>query len=584
MGSIPIFQIQGGPVVLVPNLATQKVHAPIPIAPKPAVTQPQPILKPSRNKPQTILPATCKNNIVVSSDVLLNMINDQSTPKSFLTQRKGTKTNISEKEAPSISKNEVIVISENSSGNNSATSSNDKLSCPSATSHLSELSIDSSELSSVKQYSSEEADEVLSQVKKLNEDDMKIVNLIAKIAENTSDNIDIRSDYLDDNIREKTDFVSIIKNSKSGKNNSSNYNDTKVLNNNTHDLNIKNVEGKEIRNSNEVFGAGTVKNSNKNLVDTQDFSTSSYRFADTEPVTTMANSDTNNWSIVKNMLINTMKAKKEKKAPVKTNSDDNKKVHPISSFLQLQNINLTVENSEKLLKPKELINIGPSNKIVIDSNPKNKKTSLETVAVSSGSVLGKNSKSKSKNVEFLLDEIPSTSTEISLISHGLMRPSNGTGHTMISSTSQIENTFTDNFIGHSAFNSQQTLNQIPLQSEITEIKKAITTNICLCSTSTVNVTTTSNRISDLLMTPCVDKTLDEFVNNSQQYSLSELDWLDLQPSSLLSARLLDGNKTQDKDVFLTTFVDTPKTPKSGAAAYGLGMNFEDLFAGSSFDL
>lgn len=584
MGSIPIFQIQGGPVVLVPNLATQKVHAPIPIAPKPAVTQPQPILKPSRNKPQTILPATCKNNIVVSSDVLLNMINDQSTPKSFLTQHKGTKTNISEKEAPSISKNEVIVISENSSGNNSATSSNDKLSCPSATSHLSELSIDSSELSSVKQYSSEEADEVLSQVKKLNEDDMKIVNLIAKIAENTSDNIDIRSDYLDDNIREKTDFVSIIKNSKSGKNNSSNYNDTKVLNKNTHDLNIKNVEGKEIRNSNEVFGAGTVKNSNKNLVDTQDFSTSSYKFTDTEPVTTMANSDTNNWSIVKNMLINTMKAKKEKKAPVKTNSDDNKKVHPISSFLQLQNINLTVENSEKLLKPKELINIGPSNKIVIDSNPKNKKTSLETVAVSSGSVLGKNSKSKSKNVEFLLDEIPSTSTEISLISHGLMRPSNGTGHTMISSTSQIENTFTDNFIGNLAFNSQQTLNQIPLQSESTEIKKAITTNICLCSTSTVNVTTTSNRISDLLMTPCVDKTLDEFVNNSQQYSLSELDWLDLQPSSLLSARLLDGNKTQDKDVFLTTFVDTPKTPKSGAAAYGLGMNFEDLFAGSSFDL
>ena len=584
MGSIPIFQIQGGPVVLVPNLATQKVHAPIPIAPKPAVTQPQPILKPSRNKPQTILPATCKNNIVVSSDVLLNMINDQSTPKSFLTQHKGTKTNISEKEAPSISKNEVIVISENSSGNNSATSSNDKLSCPSATSHLSELSIDSSELSSVKQYSSEEADEVLSQVKKLNEDDMKIVNLIAKIAENTSDNIDIRSDYLDDNMREKTDFVSIIKNSKSGKNNSSNYNDTKVLNKNTHDLNIKNVEGKEIRNSNEVFGAGTVKNSNKNLVDTQDFSTSSYKFTDTEPVTTMANSDTNNWSIVKNMLINTMKAKKEKKAPVKTNSDDNKKVHPISSFLQLQNINLTVENSEKLLKPKELINIGPSNKIVIDSNPKNKKTSLETVAVLSGSVLGKNSKSKSKNVEFLLDEIPSTSTEISLISHGLMRPSNGTGHTMISSTSQIENTFTDNFIGNLAFNSQQTLNQIPLQSESTEIKKTITANICLCSTSTVNVTTTSNRISDLLMTPCVDKTLDEFVNNSQQYSLSELDWLDLQPSSLLSARLLDGNKTQDKDVFLTTFVDTPKTPKSGAAAYGLGMNFEDLFAGSSFDL
>ena len=584
MGSIPIFQIQGGPVVLVPNLATQKVHAPIPIAPKPAVTQPQPILKTSRNKPQTILPATCKNSIVVNSDALLNMINDQSTPKSFLTQHKGTKTNISENEAPGTSKNEVIVISDNSSVNNSGTSSDDKLSCPSATSHLSELSIDSSELSSGKQYSSEETDEVLSQVKKLNEDDMKIVNLIAKIAENTSDDNDIPSNYLDDNVREKTDFISLMKNSKSGNNNSNSYNDTKVLNKNTHHLNKNNMEGKEVRNSNNIFGAGTVKTSNKSLVDTKGFSTNSYRFTDTEPVTTMANSDTNNWSIVKNMLINTMKAKKEKKAPIKDNSDNNKKVDPISSFLQLQNNNLTVENSETLSKPKELINIGPSNKIVIDSNSKNKKTSLDNVAVSSGSVPGKNNKLRSKNVGFLLGETPSTSTEISLINHGLMRPSNGTVRTMISSTNQIENTFTDNFIGTSAFNSQQTLNQIPIHSEKAEMKKTITANICLCSTATVNVTTTSNRISDLLMTPCVDKTLDELVNNSQQYSLSELDWLDLQPSSLLSARLLDDNKTQDKDVFLTTFVDTPKTPKSGAAAYGLGMNFEDLFAGSSFDL
>ena len=578
MGSIPIFQIQGGPVVLVPNLATQKVHAPIPIAPKPAVTQPQPVLKPSRNKPQTILPATCKNNILVNSDALLNIINDQSTPKSFLTQHKGTtKSNISEKDVPCTSKNEVIVISDNSSINNSGTSSDDKLSCPSATSHLSELSIDSSELSSGKQYSSEETDEVLSQVKKLNEDDMKIVNLIANIAENTSDNNDIRSNYVDDNI-------SIIKNSKSGSNSNNNYNDTKVLNKNTHDLNKKNVEGKEIRNNNDIFDAGTVKTSYKSLVDTKGFSTNSYRFTDTEPVTTMANSDTNNWSIVKNMLINTMKAKKEKKAPTKNSSDNDKKVNPISSFLQLQNNNLTVKNSEILSKPKELINIGPLNKIVIDSNFKNKETSLETVAVSSGSLPGKNNKSKLKNVGFLLNETPSKSTEISLMNSGLMRPSNGTAHTMISSTNHIENNFIDNFIETSAFNSQQTLNQIPIQSENTEMKKTITANICVCTTSTVNVTTTSNRISDLLMTPCVDKSLDELVNNSQQYSLSELDWLDLQPSSLLSARLLDDNKTQDKDIFLTTFVDTPKTPKSGAGAYGLGMNFEDLFAGSSFDL
>ena len=38
------------------------------------------------------------------------------------------------------------------------------------------------------------------------------------------------------------------------------------------------------------------------------------------------------------------------------------------------------------------------------------------------------------------------------------------------------------------------------------------------------------------------------------------------------------------DAFLTTFVNTPKTPKSGAAGYGLGMDFEDLVAGSSIDL
>ena len=38
------------------------------------------------------------------------------------------------------------------------------------------------------------------------------------------------------------------------------------------------------------------------------------------------------------------------------------------------------------------------------------------------------------------------------------------------------------------------------------------------------------------------------------------------------------------DTFLTTFVNTPKTPKSGAAGYGLGMDIEDLFAGSSLDL
>lgn len=48
--------------------------------------------------------------------------------------------------------------------------------------------------------------------------------------------------------------------------------------------------------------------------------------------------------------------------------------------------------------------------------------------------------------------------------------------------------------------------------------------------------------------------------------------------------LLKCSISDVEDAFLTTFVNTPKTPKSGAAGYGLGMDFEDLFSGTTIDL
>ena len=498
LGAIPMYQLQGAfsgttPIVLIPSLInSQKVNAPIPIAPKPAHlggVNSQPCVtnlsKLGSTPTTTDAASQSKNasgellnisdgsilkknmlNPIVPNDVNTKQAKDQTTANCQGEYTKLLETNVS-------ASSSLTFLSSNSDSNLkivSGSSSDGKLSSTalcSAGSNLSDLTINSSELQSSQTMSSEEIG-VIASIKELNEEEKRIVNIIKELEESTE--------------------------------------------------NMKNK--KESKQAESTYSSSLSR----------------------QPQITLPSMHTDNWSIVKSMLVNTIKAKQLK------------------------------------VSQQELID---------------QKTTVETNTTTSCTgpivnTLQHNDPKKSETIDLLS---PITEhTEQEFVSFKDFNPSSG----------ELDDLLLDE---------RATPMFVEVKNEELNSCDILTDQLNLSNTLAIQSNSNSNL--SMLITPKSEQNMNlesdlassEFKNNLTEYKIEYKDptndkGLILSDNELVDRKLLSGNQPVNKnrseltvnttatvdDLFLTTFVSTPKTPRSGAAGYGLGMDFEDLFAGSSIDL
>ena len=332
---------------------------------------------------------------------------------------------------------------------------------------------------------------------------------------------------------------------------------------------------------------------------TSDPSSSEYsydgpRLSDISPIaTTIASMNTENWSILKDMLV---KARLDKlqNATQTTNSSDlnrhnqgnqiqrnlpqtqgnapqtqgnfsqNPGNPPPPTYEQAMSTNLDTFSQFTNMKP--LPDISSSIHNLSNLNPTN---SLQTENNSTGSNIQSS----------LTPNIIHENFESSLVPQNTLSLTNVVA-TQQNTDAQVQNLATASMIqtNISAINTSQMMSELP--GVINKTEPSWNTG-SVDDPITLTETPPLNDFSDTII-PNISVD-DSLIKNDDSFefagdSITESTMAEQLPQSLKCDTNFSGVE------LFTTFVTTPKAPRSGAAGYGLGMDFEDLFSGGTTDM